>query len=69
MKTLTIVEARKLAAWMLRWSANACTDHDFTDGDIATAVNHFRAGVDAWESVSAIMEGREIDVSGRAHGA
>lgn len=53
-------DARSLVAWMLKWRDNAHNGREFTTQEIATAAEHYLAGVDPWESAAAICEGRAI---------
>lgn len=53
-------DARDLIRWMIRWNGNTIPGYEFSDPQIATAARHFFAGIDPWESVSAIQEGRTL---------
>lgn len=57
---MNIFDARNLFAWSLRWRDNAYQNRTFTAREIAVAVDHWRAGIDPWESAAAICEGRDI---------
>ena len=49
-----------LIAWTLRWVHNAHQGREFTPEEISQIADHYRRGIDAWESAAAICEGRTL---------
>jgi hypothetical protein len=48
--------------WLFAFYENAIRDHEFTPDQVQTAKAHYEAGIDPWESLAAICEGRKLRI-------